>query len=350
MSRPQEPSESLVVGVFDGIRNTVAPERLGVRDLEVARNVDVDDAGQVRRRRGFEQVLAGDFHSLHTTPDGRSFCVRDNQLTFIRPDLSTQTLAFVGASPLAYLSIGETVYFTSAAVSGKIAPDLTILPWGQEGGDGLWLSPVARPTETLGAVAGQLLRAPPLAEWMTLHNGRIYLAEGAVLWATEMHLFDYVDATRTFFQYEAPITGLQACGEGFYVGTTEAVYFCSGPLRELRRQLVVNAPCVPGSMINVASDHVRAAGDPALQYRDAILFTTPDGVIAGFEGGFCRNLTKDRVMLPPAQRSAAFARMQDGMHHYVAVMQGPPGTVSAAAVGDHIDVEIIRAPRRSPGA
>jgi hypothetical protein len=343
--RVRQPSESVIVGQFAGIKNTATPERLGANDLERAVNVDIDNEGQVRRRRGYRRLLTGDFHSVWTAPDGRTFVVRDGQLVLLRPDLTTVPLAAGGRHPISYLAVGDTIYFSSRSVSGKILPDLTVAPWGQTGGDGQWLSPVVRPTDTLGEVQGRILRAPPLAEWLTHHNGRIYLAAGNVLWATEMFLYDVVDATRTFFQYEAPITGLAACGDGFYVGTTEAVYFVRGPLRELDRRTVVRTGCIPGSMIPITGDVATQAGEPALQHREGVMFMTAEGLIVGFNNGFCRNMTAGRVMFPSADRVVPMLREQDGMHHYVAVAQTGGAPISRANLGDWVDIEIVRGPR-----
>lgn len=337
--------ESVIVGQYAGIRNTVAPERLEPKELERAVNVDLDNAGQARRRRGYTRLLPGLFHSAWQAPDGRTFVVEGTTLSLLRPDLTRVPLVEAGGPPLSYLSVADTVYFTSRGTSGKILSDLTVRPWGQTGGDGMWLSPVVRPTDTLGEVQGKLLRAPPLAEWLTHHDGRIYLAQGSMLWATELYLYDFVDATRTFFQYEAPITGLASCGDGFYVGTTEAVYFVSGPLREHRRRTVVQSGCVPGSMIPITGDVVASAGEPSLQHREGAMFLTHEGIIVGFNNGFCRNLTGGNVMFPAADRVAPMLREQDGMHHYVAVTRASGQPVSTANIGAYVDIEIIRAPR-----
>lgn len=338
------PPESVVLGKFDGLVNTVTPERMGLGDLQRAANVDLDNAGLIRRRRGYTQLAPGAFHSAWTAPDGRTFVVEEGTLCVLREDTTRLPLVEVGGTPLSYVSVGGVVYFSSRDASGKILPDLTPAPWGQAGGDGQWLSPVLRPTETLGEVQGKLLRRPPLAEWLTHHSGRIYLAQGTVLWATELYAYDWVDATRTFFQYETPITGLASCGDGFYVGTTQAVYFVSGALRELRRQTVVQSGCVPGSMVSVTADTVARAGEPALQHREGVIFLTDEGLIVGFNNGFCRNLTGGRFMFPKSEVAVPMVREADGMHHYVVVTRSGLRP-SGMGMGDFCDVEVIRGPR-----
>lgn len=339
---PEQQTDSVLLNAFEGVKNTVTRERLKPQQLERARNVDIDDAFQPRRRRGYTLRAEGSFHSLYTAPNGMTFGVKDGLLCRIKPDFSVQTLGEGGDDPIAYIDVGDTIYYSSADVSGKILPDLTVQPWGQRGGDGLWLSPVINPTETLGAVGGKYLRKPPMARWLAYLNGRIYLAAGSTLWATELYLYDYVDSTRTFFQFESEITGIMNGTDGLYVGTETAVWFLSGPLNQLKRDLVVSYGCISGSMVSVTGDVLRAAGDMAAQHRNATLFMTEQGLIAGFDRGACVNLTKNETLFPGATSVVPLFRMQDGINQYVAVMDSGGTPTAGTRIGDYVDAEIRR--------
>jgi hypothetical protein len=339
---PEQQTDSVLLAAFEGVKNTVTRERLKPSQLERARNVDIDDALQPRRRRGYTLRSAGNFHSIYTSPAGMTFGVKDGLLCRIKPDYSVQSLGDGGDDPIAYIDVGDTIYYSSADVSGKILPDLTVQPWGQRGGDGLWLSPVINPTETLGAVGGKYLRKPPMARWLAYLNGRIYLATGSTLWATELYLYDFVDSTKTFFQFESPITGISNGTDGLYVGTESAVWFLSGPLNQLKRDLVISAGCIAGSMISAPADLLRSVGEPATQHRNATLFMTEQGLIAGFDNGMCMNLTKSETLFPQATSVVPLFRTQDGINQYVAVMDSG-GTPSAGTrIGDYVDAEIRR--------
>ena len=339
--------DTLIVGRFQGIKNTVNPERLQSNELEAAVNIDIDDALQARRRRGYARVATGDFHSLHTAESGVTFAVRDNQIVHIAADLTITPIGDGGADPVAWLDFAGTTYFASRAASGKILPDLTIEPWGQAGGAGEWLSPVVNPTATLGEVAGRLLGRPPMAEFLTELNGRIWLAEGRTIWVTELYAPDLVDRTRNFMQFEAPITGMLRCTSGVYVGTETAVYFLSGALGEMRRQLVAETGCIRGSMIRTRGDLAMVAGEPAAQHRDAIMFMIDQGLIVGFDNGFCRNITWNETLFPTASRVAPMMRRQDGMHQYVAALDSGGAPSSDVNIGAYVHAEIRRANRPS---
>ena len=118
--RPEEElPESVILGMFEGLKNTVAPERLMPGELEKANNVDIDDAGQVRRRRGQTLRAAGDFHSLHEHLD-ELYAVKDGTLGVVYPDYTFSGIVAAGTARLSYAAVGETLYYSSEAESGKI--------------------------------------------------------------------------------------------------------------------------------------------------------------------------------------------------------------------------------------
>ena len=335
--RPDGPPESITFGVFEGLKNTVAPERLSPSDLAAAQNVDLDDAGQLRRRRGYDLKIAGAAHSLWAGPN-YTLAVLNGSLGIVRPNFTFEPLVSVGLAPLAYVEVAGTVYYASETASGKILPDLSIAPWG--GYDGTtWLSPVVNPTSTLGQVSGQLLGKPPHATALCASLGRIYLAEGNMLWATELYMFDYVDRTRNFMQFESEITMLGSVTDGFYVSTETSVYFMSGPLGQMVRRTAVADGAVRGSMVRVPAASVRPERSDS---REALMFLTDTGVFMALDGGTCYNVTDSKVHFPEAVTSGALFRRQYGVNQYVVATNSGGTPVSTARIGDYIDAEIRR--------
>lgn len=335
---PEGPPESVVVQQYTGIKNTVAPERLQPGELERGVNIDIDDAGQPRRRRGYTQVNAEPHHSLFEASWG-NLVVRSGTLGLLNADYSLQPLVTgIGDSPVAYTETAQRVFFSSLNGSGKILSDMTVEPWGNADGP-TWLSPVVNPTATLTPIAGRLLGPPPVAEYMLESGGRIYMAQGNVIWATEMFAYDYVDRTRSFMQFEDQITGMGQVQDGFFVGTETKTYFLSGALAQMRRIEVHPLGTLAGSMIDVPADLIRPESSVS---RGAVLFMTESGLCVGLDGGICYNMTQSRVTFPQAERVAAMLRRQDGMAHYVGVTDSQGGPQSNARIGDYVDAEIRR--------
>jgi hypothetical protein len=337
--QPQVAPEPVTIAGFKGIKNTVTPERLSGEDLERARNVDLDDAGQARRRRGTTLVAAGNYHSVWTSDDGTVYGVKNQALGIIRPDFTFVTLAAgVGLDPIAYVQVGEDIYYSSRVTSGVITAG-TVSAWGALVSAGTWLSPVVLPTSTLPGVAGKLLGAPPLAHALAYHNGRIYLASERTVWATELYMYRYVDKTRTYMLFESAVTVIGAVSSGLYVGTETALWFLSGPFAEMQRVKVLNCGVLPGSMVEVPKDLILPNQSTT---RTALMAMTHQGLCALQDGGNVLNLTQQRVLFPEAVSAAAMFRQQDGINQYVGVLNSAGTPTSTARVGDYVDAEIRR--------
>lgn len=340
--RDQRP-ETIPFSTFAGLKNTVSSERLEPADLEAAVNVDIDDAGQLRRRRGQTEVAAGNFHSLSSSTV-RTYVVKDGAICLVNPNYTfTQLLAGAGPDPVCYQQPGDDVYFSSASVSGIIRSDLSVDEWGAEVSPGVWWSPVVNPTATLSPIKGKLLGKPPMATAIVVYHGRMYLASENVLWVTELYAYSKVDKTRNYVMFEANITMLGAVEDGIYVGTEAGVWFLSGAAWPMRRVSVTDDAVVAGSMIPVPGDLVNPGGQSGTSpTKGAVMFMTTGGLCVGMDGGACYNLTQTRHLFPAAQSGAAMFRKQDGLNQYVGVLNSGGTPVSDARIGDYLDGEIVR--------
>ncbi len=343
-SAPPQPPESIILGSFSGIKNTVSSERLKTDELERAINVDIDDGGQVRRRRGYLRKLTGNCHSLKKMGD-ITIMVRDGVLGTVTTGPIHTPLVSVGQRRVAAVRVVDTIYFSSEGTTGKII-DNQVLPWGSVDGNGIWVSPVIRPTETLGAIRGKKLVAPPNATDLEAYHGRIYMAAGPVLWVTELYLYDLIDKTRNFITFESDITMLAAVDDGIYVGTTENLYFLGGNFSTgLKRSIVMGVGVLPGSAVVVPYVKVdpRARGGQPVPEGQGPVFMTNAGICVGFPGGTAFNLTQDRAIFPRGLDAAALYREDQGANSYVAVVNSAGGPSANARIGDYVDAEVIRA-------
>lgn len=344
MAQPPEAlPDSIILQQFAGLRNTLGTERLGPGDLERATNVDIDDAGQVRRRRGYTLKAAGSYHSLRDI-GGKVYAVKDGSLGIVRANYSFTALQVVGSSPLSYTTVDGDVYFSGDGGSGVVAPNETVAPWGATDDQNQWVSPVIQPTETLGAISGKLTGPPPRATAIEAYSGRIYLAVGKTLWATELYRYHHVDKTKNFMQFEHDIVLLLAVNDGIFVGTTGGLYFIRGTLGKFQLSLVVADPVLPGSCVSVPVEkvHPNARNGPMPTGEAAVLMTT-QGILACFEGGSAYNLTYDRMVFPQGVSAAALYRQDSGVSSYVAAVDSAGGPSANARIGDYVDAEIIRA-------
>lgn len=342
--RPAAPTDSVLLQQFAGLKNTVNAERLSPAQLERALNIDIDNAGQPRRRRGYTQVASGNFHSIWLASNG-VYGVKNGAFGKINPDYSFVSIqSGIGPAPLAYVQVGDNLYFSSMTNSGvvNVTTD-TYSPWGAPAADRTWLSPVVNPTATLSPIRGKLLGPPPMATGLAYLNGRIYLASENVIWATELYLYNYVDKTKNFLTFESNVTAIGNGTDGIYVGTERDVWYLTGPLNQMKRTLIMNSGVLPGSMVSVPAELVSPSGEQGKgQSKNANLFMTTSGLCVGLDDGVCYNLTQDNVLFPVATSVAPMFRRQDGINQYVGVTDsgGTPG--SNTRIGDYVDAEIRR--------
>ena len=341
---PNALPDSIVIAAFEGLKNTVSSERLKPGELERAINVDIDDVGQARRRRGQRQLSALPHHSLWLAPSKRLLVVRSGVLGLLLPDNSHVPLTVVGEDPVAYTEVAGTIYYSSRTHSGKILPNNTRSAWGATDGTSRWVSPVVRPTETLGPVAGRALSAPPLASLLEGWNGRLYMGEGRYIWATEVFSYDYVDKARNFLQFEADLTVLIAVDDGLYVGAEDGLHFLTGQLSKgLVRRTVSTSPIVRGSAVRVPADVTGVGLQRGGEAELAVMMLSEAGVLVCSNGGKVVNTTTGRVVFPGAQDAAVLHRDDSGVSSYLAVTRSGGGPATNARIGDHVDAEIRRA-------
>lgn len=123
--------------------------------LREADNVDLDRSGRVRRRRGFEPVLATTLAHSGWSHDLLPFAlfVDDGVLCQFTPDELGQSLGVaVGHQPLSYELIGSNVYYSNANTCGVLTAGMEARPWAAEHPAG---QPVLELAEGLGLDPGQ---------------------------------------------------------------------------------------------------------------------------------------------------------------------------------------------------
>jgi hypothetical protein len=191
------------------------------------------------------------------------------------------------------------------------------------------------------------LKQPPQATDMAYYNGRLYLGQGRTLWATELYLYNFVDATSGYKLFEADITMIGAVTDGVYVGTKEGLWFLSGPtFAEMKRTWAMDAGVIPGSMVTMPGELGNPPQVPLVAetpVESGIMFMTTKGVCMGTDGGKVTNMTETKFVFPEAVGAAALYRQQDGVNQYIAALQNGGSPVQASAIGDYLDVTIIRA-------
>ena len=372
------PQDSVEFRKFVGLRNTVERERLGPDELEIAVNIDLDDVGEIHRRQGSQLVASGNWANIFSSLEGYIYGVRNGNLVRVYPNFSTKIIQ-AGFDPLVPIAFEQfaagTIYWSCRTQNGVIstssdtnspwlgpalgpqyipdlldpnAPQVPALPAGT-----WWLSPIVNPLPTLAPIKGRILGPPPFASFLSYFNGRIYMGIGRTVWYTELYLYNYVNKTKNFFNFEADITMIGTVTDGIYVGTTEGLYFLSPapkieghPAGAMKKTRVMDTGVVPGSMVYIPGElgnPPQVGPDQDTPMKVSIMFMTNKGYCVAQDGGITTNFSEDKFNFPAAASASAMYRAQQGYHQYVAVLNSQGSPVTNARIGDHVDVTLRKA-------
>jgi hypothetical protein len=169
-------------------------------------------------------------------------------------------------------------------------------------------------------LATQWLDAPPPGQALAYYRGRIYIASGAVLYATAALAYEHCDL-RDFLLFDgSPIALLAAVDNGLFVGTERAVYFLAGgtlATASLSPRLAVGA--VRGSL--AYGDGEAVTGRRELSGQAVALFATTDGIVMGMPDGSMVELTRARYRMPASGPAGALFE-PGAFSRYLLAMQG----------------------------
>lgn len=143
---------------FAGLTNTVSPEELTTADrdrfpLLEGENVYLTNTRRIKRRPGFTQAVAGNFHSLWSD-ERYSLAVRDDELVMIDDMLGVSVLrsGLRPRAPMSYASVHGKVYYMNEAGEAGVVINGADAPWG------LPVLPAPRLTQTFGSLPGGTYR------------------------------------------------------------------------------------------------------------------------------------------------------------------------------------------------
>lgn len=119
-------------GPFLGINNRLPDFALHVPKtgdfLRDGENIDIDDAGRIRRRAAaaLVQAMSG-AHSLYTATDGVRYLVRDAALYVVTLPTYSETLLKVMTSDdaMSYVEYGDSLYYSNGTDSGRVVAGAT---------------------------------------------------------------------------------------------------------------------------------------------------------------------------------------------------------------------------------
>lgn len=165
----------------------------------------------------------------------------------------------------------------------------------------------------------------PAGTILETHSGVMYVVAGSVAYFSDPYQFERFRRARQFLQFPGPVTMFAAVNDGIYVSTPETTWFLEGTEpRKMKSRVVLNYGAIPGTAVKTTigtlkADEETQEGAPG---GTAVMWTTPNGVCVGVEGGSVTNITEQRMSFPTAARGGAIVRQVRGYTQYLTALEG----------------------------
>lgn len=169
---------------------------------------------------------------------------------------------------------------------------------------------------------------PPPGTGLELHNARIYIAQGKVLWPTDPFRYGLYMPHKSHFPFADEIRMHAAVSDGIYVATAAKTYFLSGmdtDALRIREVLPYGAP---------------AGAATKLPGTDRIAWFSHRGWVLGGSSGAVKNLMEAQNAVAAFARAATLYREEGGLKQLIAIAQ--QGVAPAGQAKDYTDYEIAR--------
>ena len=276
-----------------GLNTKVDPVRLqydskaGVAELAEAVNVCIDDTGRIRRRKGTTATnQTSATHSLFVGDTGGYFVSAGDLYKMNGDFLSTLIKAGVGNTRMSYAEYAGRLFFANGVTNGAVSGNTA----------SAWQASYVGPETTKNLVP------PPVGSHLAVFNASILIARDTAVWMTRNFDPYHVDATRGVFPFSNTVLMVRPVDDGFYVGTTAAIYFIAqtGP-SDYQLQKKANYPPVEWTDVEVDASLVAKVN----QTGQAGMCVTTQGICYLGHGGAFANMTQDKIDLPSTTTGSA---------------------------------------------
>jgi len=170
-------------------------------------------------------------------------------------------------------------------------------------------------------------------------QGRVYIAEGNILWYSNPMEYDLFNYASNYFYFEKEITAVCPVEGGIWVSDEDRTYYLQGREPEAVKRIEKEpVSIVPGSDVKVHGDLIAIDNTP-VGYK--WLVTTERGFHVLYNDGLIINLTEKNVSFPKATGAAAGLFEENGVSKYISLLdeRKPSGNTR---VGDKVTATIIR--------
>ncbi|CAB4174781.1 hypothetical protein UFOVP1138_37 [uncultured Caudovirales phage] len=302
--------ESVLSLTFEGMNNVLDTSSIGndPKQASVLQNVDTMMDGSIRRRKGQQLIVSGNFHSGWTGMSS-SYVVHETSLKSFNGTNLSSSMAIVAAKlPMSFCQVGDIVVFSNGVDFGVIENGVVQIPF----------APTAQFKE----------RMQP-GQFLEFYNGRLYSFYNETLYCSDSldsgGGVEQMDSRQNIVGvFDTRGTMLKAVDDGLWVGTETETAFLYGNdaisaggnsyTTETGFKFMPIAPygvCF-GSAVQIKGELLSVKGK-------IVLWASKRGICVGGDGGEFVNKSQGIISYDYGD-AAAMVREQNGLVHYVCSM------------------------------
>ncbi len=293
---------------FAGINNHDPAEKVlprgGKSFLTAGLNIDLDNTGMAHRRKGYlAPSYSGAVQSLWSNGYSCLF-VENGDLKILNPDFTASVIrAGVGQTRMVYADAAGRAYYTNEIVIGYVENRIG------------FIFPAPTMTYRIPMPAGHLI------EWF---NGRLYVAKGREIWASDPVYPGQTHEREGFKQFGGRLTMMRGIKEtGIVVCDGINVYLMQGlDFNEFTVNKLADFPAILGSDVKIDGAKL-GKGLPG----EVVLWLSPKGVCAAGKGGFFQAVTFDYYHPATTSEGSAIVREAGGHFQYLVSQHEAPAPV-----------------------
>lgn len=251
-------------------------------------------------------------------PDG----VYQYTLTYIRKDGQES------GAPLARKVTVTEGGITWASLPVSADPDVThkMLYLSTADGEVLYRAVTLTNATTTAAYAGdgtdlqvpldtQFMQEAPTGQVLAYWRGHVFVAVGNIVFVSEPYGYELFDL-RNYLPFPTRVTLICPVDDGIYFADEGGHWFATGEPKAMALSQKTEYGAIPDTLRPVRPE---IFGDGSTQGAVAI-WTTPEGIIAGRNGGVLTNLSKQYTH-PAAVNGASLFRDVSGLHQYLVTLR-----------------------------
>lgn len=284
---------------FNNLNNRLDPAQLGDDEMSVAENVDLDNRGGFRRRKGRTSVATlTDPHSLWAAPDNSVALYGHGGVLkrFWDDESSTSLLPLSNDSALTFEVVNNLVMFSNGTDIGYVLDGVASL---------------------LTAPSEQFKVATAAGDFIALYNGRLFVLNHDGLYYTDPYTVDQMDERNSLIPLLGTPTMLLALDDGLWVGKGDKVIWLGGGNPEEFTYKDKSSAVVAGTGVahkSAAKFGFNATGRFAL-------WTSSEGICLGTNSGELQVITEATLAVSLAKSGAGIIRNEGGLSHYISALR-----------------------------